>query len=517
MTKKQEIVVTVLTVIVFMLLLALTNRVWFRLDITKNKSYTIAPVSRLLYTELPDKVRISYYISSKLRSTHPIPREIEDILREYATYSHGMIEVTVVDPADRSAELEMLGIEPQQIQTIERDEATITTVYTGIVLEYRDRIEVLPFVFSLNTLEYDITSRIRAMVQEQERRIGIALGDSRQSLDADYPYIVQALSDAGYRPMEVSVHEEIPASLPVIIVLADNVDLSINAQYRLDQYIQNGGHVLFALNAVHIAMTNTLEAQMVERAGLLEQLAYYGATIEDVLVLDRAANMLQYQIGNQIRLVRYPLWISVPAEQANAKHPISAHFSGADLFWSSPITLTLLDGVESFPLFSSTDYSWLQRKEFVINPDLTVLMEQEAPDTTGAQILAAALSGTFPRFFSEKPPSLSANFPDMPSETQASRLVIIGDSDLFSSYIRATGSSRNLEFLIQAVDWLSNDEDIISIRNRTNGTGRLDKISDIQQRNMVMTFSRTFNMIIMPLLVLGIGIFLNWKRKTQRY
>jgi len=61
-----------------------SSRLWFRLDLTKNRAYTISKVSRNIHKELSDPVNITYYLSNKLRTLHPAPGEIEDTLREYA-------------------------------------------------------------------------------------------------------------------------------------------------------------------------------------------------------------------------------------------------------------------------------------------------------------------------------------------------------------------------------------------------------------------------------------------------
>jgi ABC-type uncharacterized transport system involved in gliding motility auxiliary subunit len=77
------------------------------------------------------------------------------------------------------------------------------------------------------------------------------------------------------------------------------------------------------------------------------------------------------------------------------------------------------------------------------------------------------------------------------------------------------GEERNLDFLIKAADWLSNDEDIVAIRGRQAQAGRLDHIADRVKRNRVMAFSRSLNTIVIPIVVVLIGLFLNWKRKVK--
>ena len=63
MTKKQVTIITVLSIAAIVLGLLVSRRLWFRLDLTKNHTYTISGVSKNLYTEIPDQVRITYFLS----------------------------------------------------------------------------------------------------------------------------------------------------------------------------------------------------------------------------------------------------------------------------------------------------------------------------------------------------------------------------------------------------------------------------------------------------------------------
>ena len=137
MNKRQAIIITFLSIIAFILALMVSDRFWFRLDLTKNKAYTISQVSRNLHREIFEPVSITYYVSDRLRSIFPTVGDIEDTLVEYTAYSRGKIRLTVKDPVNAgiSRMVEELGLIPRQIQNVERDQASFTTVYSGIVIE----------------------------------------------------------------------------------------------------------------------------------------------------------------------------------------------------------------------------------------------------------------------------------------------------------------------------------------------------------------------------------------------
>jgi ABC-type uncharacterized transport system involved in gliding motility auxiliary subunit len=528
MTKRQTTIITALSIIAFCLAFLVSGRFWFRIDFTKNRAYTISKVSRNLHTEIPDPVNITYYLSDRLKTIDPAPGEIEDMLREYAVYSRGKIRVTVRDPvkASLSKMAEEMGLYPMEIQTVEQDQASIVKVYSGIVIEYLERVEVLPWVASTNTLEYDLTSRIRTMAADTQRQIGVIVGDSfRQWDDNNFRYLNVTFFNSGFRVRFISAGDEIPDTLPGLFVLGGVEDLDDWALYRIDRYIQQGGKVLFAVKGVYVdSMYGSLEARHQKDRGLLEMIASYGVTVRPELVLDRNALILRYQMSNpyggiQSGITRYPLWIRIMEENANHQHPVSSGLTGLDLYWPSPLELHSSSTVEATPLFTTTKEAWLMRENFYTSPMVLYMLEIEASETKGTKILGAALAGEFPSFFRWAPKPVregsEEELPDLPERASPSRMIVIGETDFTTNLIGSTQAAHNLDFLTRAADWLVSDDDIIGIRNRQPHTGRFDKILDTGRRASAMRISQIVNVGIVPLFVIAAGLILASRRKAR--
>ncbi|MDR0598557.1 MAG: GldG family protein [Treponema sp.] len=528
MTRKQHIHITLLTLLVMALLLLLSRRLWVRADLTANKAYTLSPVSRNLRNEIEEELRMTYFLSGKLLSLDPAPAEITDLLREYEARSRGKIRLTVKDPGKDSALAERFGLVPQQLQNVEQDEASFSLVFSGIVIEYLDKYEVLPWVFSLDTLEYDITSRIRSLVSGKRRELGIIAPEPRKNWEEYYGYLNQALVQSGFSALPLRPGEEIPDTLPVLFVLGGVEELDETALYRVDRYIQLGGRVLFAVESVNVDFFNTMDARLMNDKGLLAMIASYGVTVGQSLVLDPSALLLTYQdpFTRQPRLVRYAPWVAALERGGNRNHPLTARFEGLDLFWVSPLTLTAPENgqVKGEVLVSSTPEAWLETREFVVRPDQAARFTAEEEETRGQKVLAAALEGKFPSWFRAAGKPRRENdgeaggeeLPGMPAEAKESRIVVIGDSDGGGPLLQYTQGQQNLNFLLQAADWLGNDDDIVGIRSRQGGLRRLDRITDEDRRKGVMAFSRTLNVFLIPLGIIIFGFFRLLKRKHQK-
>ncbi|TCW60840.1 Gldg family protein [Treponema sp. J25] len=526
MSKRELTIITVLVIVIGIMGFLVSGRLYVRWDITKNKSYTLSKVSRELYKEIPERVTITYYISDKLKAIHPIPQEIIDLLREYANHSRGRIRLVVQDPvkAGTAAVAEQLGVQPQQIQTVEQDQASVAMVYTGIVVEYLGKTEVMPVVFSLDTLEYDLTSRIRALVSQQERTLGVLIGDSGKLWSRDFGLLDKALTGAGYKIRQVYPGEEIPTNIVALFVIGGVEQLEDWDLYRIDYYLQQGGKVLFAVDGVMVDTQTGMYATARQDKGLLAMLSHYGVTVEKALLLDKACLTIPYQIRSytgavQFKLLRYPHWVTILAENGNKSHPVTANFQGIDLYWPSPLTLQAPSGIIATSLCSSSSEAWKMTKEFTVNPEMDYLFTTEQGTTKGQYTVAATLEGTFPSYFKGKPKPVrsgsSLTLPDLPENPKAGRVFVVGDEDLGSTLVQYTQSERNLDFLIQAADWLGNDPEILAIRTRTSQVGRLDRITDPVQRAAVALLAQLINIILIPLAVVIVAVIRIVGRKRR--
>lgn len=426
---------------------------------------------QLTNINIPENVRITYYISDNLKVIHPLPGEIENILKEFADFSQGKMQLNIVDPmkANLAGYIEQIGITPQQIQTVEKG---IITVYTGIAIEYLEKVDVLPLVVSLEMLEYDITLRIRTLVQAIVPKLGVIIGDNFRDWNDDFRRLQNVYTQAGYQFQMIIPGQNIPESLSALMVLGGVETLDEVCLYQIDHYIQNGGKAFFAVKGIHIDTQAGIEARLLKDKGLLSMLSGYGVTVLPEIAMDKSALTMQYQTRTpsgavQFRITRYPQWIRVLGENGNPSHPASAHFGGLDLYWASPLYLNSQNGVNTDYLFTSTAEAWSMREPFSTSPENASLFERDANKTMGKKVLGASLTGVFPSWFKGKPkPEQNGGItlPDMPSQSRTTQIIIVGDIDFATSFMNVTGGQHNLDFMIQATNWLCYDDDVIIVR-----------------------------------------------------
>ena len=522
--KRRALAILALTLGVLVSAVLVTDRFHFRLDLTADHAYTLSKASRELYKSIPEQVRITYYISPILAARHPGPRAVKDFLEEFAAASHGKISVDVSNPStgngERAAAIETLGIQPQRMQIVDRNEQRVALVYSGIEIQYLDKTQVIPFVLGTSTLEYDLVKAIRAAVSNHGDVAAVLVGDSDKSLGTDYRTLSDTMKRNGWTVQEIHPGDAVPPEASVLIVLGDT-GMDDYASYRIDDYLANGGKALFAVKGVNVDARQNLSATPLVNNPLLEDLQAYGVKVDPDLVLDPSSLTVPFQEaspygGALIRYVRYPHWVVTRPENRDAKNPLTARLAGLDLFWPSPLQLIQRNGVDEQALVKSTPKAWLQTKRFAVGPQDEPYYADEADSTTGQYVLAASLSGVLPQAFAGKSvptrPGAEA-LPPLPAVSRPSRIIVVGSSDFATDLMTMTDSLFNASFVSDAADWLASGDQLVSIRTRGTRDLRLSKIQDPDTRNAVIMFIYVLNLGIIPLLVLLFGFMRSRRRR----
>jgi ABC-type uncharacterized transport system involved in gliding motility auxiliary subunit len=520
--KRRSLVILLLSLAVIVAAVLVTDRFSLRLDLSADGANTLSKASRQLFKEIPEQVRITYYISPTLSDRHPGPRSVEGLARSLAAASHGKIVFDAADPAagKKESTVEALGVSPQRMQVVEKNEQRVALVYSGIVIQYLGRTQVLPFVLSTDTLEYDLVKGIKAAVADKKQVASILIGDADKSLANDFQTLSAALQKSGWDAKEVHLGEAIPPETGVLLVLGNNAIDDYDA-YRIDAYLASGGRALFAVKGVDVQVRQGLSASPLKNDALLRALESYGVKVDRDLVLDASALTAPFQTnspfgGQAISYVRYPPWVMTRPENRDQKNPLTAHSAGLDLFWPSPLEFQPRAGVESASLVKTTPKAWLQKNRFAIAPEDQGQYAAEAGSTTGQYLLAASLSGVLPSAYAGKGVPTRAGaaaLPALPQGSRASRIIVVGSSDFANDLMTITESTFNASFIVSAADWLSSGDDLVAIKTRGTRDTRLGKVQDPDARSALISLAYAINLVLVPLLVLAFGFTRSYRRR----
>ena len=283
----------------------------------------------------------------------------------------------------------------------------------------------------------------------------------------------------------------VPADASVVIVAGPTSDFLKPEVDALAAYLRKGGKALFMLDppvGEGVRPVPVLE-------GLLKQ---WGITLGHDIVID---------ISGMGQL--FGADASVPVIASYQQHPITQNFTVLTAF---PLAQSVRGeaGVELGPastqnLLQTSARSWSEADVKSLNAGGKVSMDEAAGDHRGPITIGLTLSMDAP----DAPAAPSAKEGEKPGEQAAAkpqmRIAVIGDSDFASN--AASGVEGNGDLFVNIANWLTQQEDLISIRPRDTGDRRIT-MTAAQLQNIAW-----LSILIIPGMILGSGVYSWWRRR----
>ncbi len=521
-TKGASATASIVIVAAILLVVNLTSvNLFTRADLTEDGIYSLSDASIDLMRNLSDYVVVKCYFSEDL----PYPynqnaRYLKDQLADYRAYSGGKLDFEFIDPlkSDKEQEAQAYGIAPWRTDVYERDRLELKMVYTGIVFLHGDKTEVMPVVKSVAGIEYEISRAIRKITTGKTPRIALVTGHGEPDLQTSLTYVNRALSrDYALQPLDLSAQEEIPTNIDAVFVIAPREPFDDWDLFALDRYLMNGGKLGILLDRWACDIQNNTSEPV--ETGLEVLLEKYGIGLNSDLVIDDKCGNIQVQqqagffrIQNAVPFRYFPSITNFANENVIVKGLAGA---GVTFVFVSSLdtTVAVPENVTREAIAWSSDLSGIETGSFNFDP----FRKYSQRDFERKNVpLAAVLQGEFPSYFADRdiPAYAGSDSTFVPDslgridKSAATRMVVIGDGEFVDD--RSMMSSGNLLLFMNIVDWLCQDEGLISIRSKQIAMRPLDEVSDATKG-----FVKYLNILCMPILVVIAGV-IRWRIRASR-
>ena len=416
-------------------------------DATSNKRYSLSDQTVKIVKDLKQDATITYYD----QATRFQPAK--DKLDLYADLSP-KVHVEYVDP-DKKPELAR--------------EAGIKNYGTTIVQIGARKNE------AKSTSEEDITGAFIRDLKQTTRTVCFVTGSGEHQIDDTtrdgFSRFKDVLGKDDYQTKSISLLQqaEVPGDCTVVVVGGPSRDYQQPEVDALKKYVEDGGRAMFLLDPP-LKMGHEDIAENDALTGLLSS---WGVTPNKDLILDMNPIGQLAGLGPQVALVtRYD------------SQPIVNDMKGSATGFPLSRSLETKNGDKTTvdKLFDSSESSLATTKlnSATINPN-------DPTNKKGPLTIAAA--GTYK--------TGKAN--------SQGRFVVVGSSDwAANSFINFNG---NRDLALNAMNWLSSDEDMISIRPKEPEDRR------ITMTKAQMNWVRVTSQFLLPLAVVFVGITVWWRRR----
>lgn len=473
----------------------LSMRESFRIDLTKDKRFTLSEASVKTVQNLKDTLTVSAYFSDDLPppySQHA--RYVHDLLEEYAANS-GLFAFEFGDPKDLETpadrlkkkdvkqdvfgqlirestsvenELSELGLMPVEISIIEGDQQRQKKAYMGLVVRYQEKYETVPVVQNLADLEKDLTSLMKKLTRSREPKIGLL---------KDPQINIETLS----RELRKNTNLELVESaqkidhLDALVVVGSGNLLGTEGSIKILDFLNQGKNVALFLDRFII------DPQSFEvSAKAVMSLDALGLEFGDSLIADANCAFLDLQ-ENTDNLYLPPIKYAFAPElfSLSFENSITKGLRGVVLPFVSPITVK--DKLVNYEILAkSSNDSWLEKMPLDLSPE----RDWVEKDIT--------LSG---------PHNLAIN----KKVGEKGQLLAVGSSAfVWDEFL----SGPNLILAQNMVDYLVADPALLKIKSRQLDSSPIDsELSDAFK--MLIKYG---NMLGVPLLLIAYGL-IRWRMR----
>ncbi len=542
-----------LAVIVFFLVSVLGNVPGARLDLTRDRLFTMSPAAAGVLKGLDVPVQVKLYITpadkmpTQLRT---LERDITEQMRNFEQVAKGNLQFTVYNPQDDEELQKALGakgIRPFQVQSIEKDEMGIKLIWSAMTIAYKDKPEeVLPQVLpqGLASLEQDIIGPVYRLTRAKAPRVAVFGPKKEIDRQVAMMYLQQGMQPpepqeqfSKLRDMLQQEHYEVvpvdltpmstpPADIDLMVVMA-NTPLNERQAWEINRVLTRGTPVVLALQAHDYGYAPSpaggwsINGQDLT-TGLEPMLASFGITVNEDHFMDSAMEVIE--LPREVNLgglrvqtrepVRVPMQIRVAGTQMDASSPVVNRIGSLFYLWGTPVDTDPAKlsaaHLKATTLMSSSPDCW--QEPWSAGPVTTQMITPAGKKMLGAQPLAVMVEGIFPDAWAGRPtpawPEAPGAGEPRPITPQEGRLLIIGCARMFDDNL--IGAMQNGLLMMNGVDYLAGSQALLSIRAKAL-TSRVIKPVDAQGK----VFWRLFTVLVVPAAIAGYGIARSGMRRKE--
>lgn len=380
---------------------AVSTRHSVRLDLTENHRHSLSPQTIRLLRSLPTAVNAVAFF----RTDQPGKRLAEDLLKQYARYGGDKFTWRVVDPDREPALARRYGVES----------------YGTVVLETKAKSEKV-----LDAEEEKLTNGLVKVTREGKRVVYVVQGHGEHELgNTGRPGLSEAktaMERANYevKPLVLARESAVPADAAVVVIAGPRTDYFPPEIDALNAYLTRGGKLLVMLDPTIVVAG--------QDAALRKELDRYGVALGDDLVIEVSPLGQLFGIGPE-----------VPIIQQYEPHAITKDMGGISTLFPltrsvSPVK-TLPEGVSVQPLARTSPQSWAETDRASL---VAGQVKQDPQDQAGPVSVAVVAT------------------------KDKARIVVLGTSSIATNQFLNLQGDR--DFVLNAVSWLAEEEDQISIR-----------------------------------------------------
>jgi ABC-type uncharacterized transport system involved in gliding motility auxiliary subunit len=431
--------------VIFMSLLFLAFRTAVRVDLTREKLYTLSSSTKEVLQRLDSKLVIKVFASRELPpEISAVYRDVRNILDEYRRTSRGKVEIYYSEPdvnPKAKVEASNYGIPPIQFNVISNEEYKVKEGYFGLVVLYGGKADTIPMISSAGNFELQLTSTIYGISNRSKKKIGI-ISDAGSRNQFSGASILSSILSKQYDVEEVFASEKSARleNYDALLVLGPSTAFETTVTRKLKDYLLNGGSMFIAVDMVRVNpqdMTGENTSLNVN-----DITGPVGLTLDPNVVLDLKSHENVVVGGENQYVVPYPFWIRPVIPDSRLSRDLIGSQSRMVLLWPSSVELHSRKNSKVYPLLKTTRYAASQQNFYMLEPNQNF-------EAYSSRIKEYVLAG-------------AAEFD---GKNRRGRLIAVGDAEFLDDAV-VQQNQENLAFVYASIHWLAREDILLGLKQK---------------------------------------------------
>lgn len=532
-------------------------RFYVRMDITNDKRYTLSENTRQLLEGLDRPTDADVFLAGNLPpGMQRLQYATTRMLEEFRRLSGNNFRYRVVDPADitdkdeKKALVKYLterGIMPVNLNRKSEDETlSQQIIFPGLVF-YDDKTEVSVNLLqnvpgqssddninhSAEALEYELTKAIRLMGRKEKKSVAFLTGHG----ELPYPEVMDmAKTLQYYYQVDFVAADSLAEDLSryqALIIAKPTTDFSERDKYVVDQYVMNGGRVLWCVDEVDVDHEGLKDQEavvaMYRPLNIEDMLFRYGVRVNPELILDGTCVLVPVVTGLNGTTPQYSpgAWYYSPLLLPRGQHPVTAGIQPVRVDYANTVdTVGGGDGLKKTVLLSSSQHTAAMKTPCPVTLSITGEKMTEQMFNRRYLPVAVMVEGRFRSLFQYRSMEGAVKEP-FKAQSGENRMIVVADGDVIRNRVRGAGGNAvavplgydeyggqmygNRDFILNCVNMLCDDEGWMQLRGRSLSLYLLDK-------TRLKTERAGWEMLnlLLPLVFVGCGgVIFSWVRRRR--
>ncbi|HSH51613.1 MAG TPA: gliding motility-associated ABC transporter substrate-binding protein GldG [Bacteroidales bacterium] len=557
--KKQNIIQLIFALVIILLINYISSQTFFRLDLTADKRYTLSDATHEILDSINEIVFVEIYLDGDMPiGFQRMQKSIKELLDEFRVIAGKNIQYTFINPSasnDQSKrdaiyhDLYDRGLDPTNVKDRGREGGVAEKIlFPGAIITYGDNATPVNFLKnnpafsaevnlnnSIQDLEYELVDAIHKITTKSRKKIAFIEGQNELD-EFETGDITKELAEY-YAIDRVTIKEYLNILDPydAIIIAGPEEEYTEKSKFIIDQYIMNGGKVLWFIDAVTVNMdslsTGSSTFALMNDVNLYDQLFKYGVRINPNVIQDIQCAVIPVNTAvsrGQPKFVPAP-WLYYPLLISPNNHPVTKSLNMIKAEFPSVID-TVGKGIDITKkvLLSSSANARIFNAPLLIN--LAQVREQINPATFKKAHLpiAVLLKGTFESVFKNRylKNIIEKNDFSYKQTSVPTKMIVVSDADIIRNEVRERadgifisplGYDRytkqtygNKEFVMNAVHYLVDQKGLLELRSREIKLRILDKAKIMDERVKWQIINTVFPIIF---IILFGGIIIYYRKR----